>query len=59
MIGARKKWNAVEDMVERAKGYETEVRPYISSIRTHIDKLELIIDDRLWTLPKYRELFTI
>ena len=59
MVDARKKWNAVEDIVKRAEGYETEVRPFISSIRTHIDKLELIIDDRLWTLPKYRELFTI
>ncbi len=59
MVEARKKWNAVEDVIARAAGYEEEVRPFISDIRYHIDKLELIVDDRLWTLPKYRELFTI
>ncbi|MCL2561301.1 MAG: glutamine synthetase III [Rikenellaceae bacterium] len=59
MIEARKKWNAVESLSERAMGYETEVRPYITAIREHIDKLELIVDDRLWPLPKYRELMSI
>ncbi len=59
MIEARKKWNAVDNIAERAAGYETEVRPYISAIREHIDTLELIVDDRLWPLPKYRELMAI
>ena len=59
MVEARKKWNCVDCISEKAMGYETEVRPYISSIRIYIDKLELIIDDRLWTLPKYRELMQI
>ncbi len=59
MLEARKKWNNVEDVVERAFGYETEVRPYLTEIRKHIDKLELIVDDQLWPLPKYRELLTI
>lgn len=59
MIESRKKWNNVESLSERAMGYETEVRPYLNGIRTHIDKLELIVDDRLWPLPKYRELMTI
>ncbi len=59
MVEARKKWNTVICISEKAIGYETEVRPYISSIRIYIDKLELIIDDRLWTLPKYRELMQI
>jgi glutamine synthetase len=59
MVEARKKWNAVEDISQRAEGYESEVAPFIAQIRYHIDHLELIVDDRLWTLPKYRELFTI
>ena len=59
MVEARKKWNAVEGTPERANGYETEVRPYLDKIRQHIDKLELIVDDKLWPLPKYRELMTI
>ena len=59
MVEARKKWNNVEDIVERAVGYEQEVRPYLTEIRYHIDKLELIVDDQLWPLPKYRELLTI
>lgn len=59
MVEARKKWNNVESIPERAFGYETEVRPYLGSIRYHIDKLELIVDDTLWPLPKYRELMTI
>ena len=59
MLDARRKWNSVEDVIERAVGYEDIVKPYISQIRYHIDHLEMIVDDRLWTLPKYRELFTI
>jgi glutamine synthetase len=59
MLDARRKWNAVTAVIERATGYESEVKPYISQIRYHIDHLEMIVDDGLWTLPKYRELFTI
>jgi glutamine synthetase len=59
MVEARKRWNVVERVSERAEGYEREVAPYLAQIRSHIDHLELIVDDRLWTLPKYRELFTI
>ena len=59
MVEARKKWNNVESIVERAFGYEEEVRPYPNEIRYHIDKLELIVDDAIWPLPKYRELLTI
>ncbi len=59
MVEARKKWNAVEDAPSRAEGYEREVAPFIPLIRSHIDHLEMIVDDRLWTLPKYRELFTV
>lgn len=59
MVEARKKWNNVDNIVERAIGYETEIKPFIENIRYHIDKLELIVDDQLWPLPKYRELMSI
>ena len=59
MVEARKKWNIVENIPARAEGYEREVAPFVNQIRNHIDHLEMIVDDRLWTLPKYRELFTI
>lgn len=59
MVEARKKWNAVENIAERAKGYETEIQPFLTDIRYHIDKLELIVDDQLWPLPKYRELMQL
>jgi len=59
LVDARKKWNNVEDMVERACGYEKYVSPYLDSIRELVDKLEMIIDDSQWPLPKYRELFSI
>jgi glutamine synthetase len=56
MIEARKKANAVEEVISKAKAYDTLVKPYLEDIREHIDKLELIVDDEKWTLPKYREL---
>ncbi len=56
MIEARKVANKVEDMVEKAKLYEENIKPYLDNIRYCIDKLELIIDDEIWPLPKYREL---
>ena len=59
MVEARKKWNVVENITDRAVGYEAEVRPFIFTIRDHIDDLELIIDDQLWPLPKYRELMNL
>ncbi len=59
MIEARKKWNNVESIHERSRGYNDEVRPYFSIVRDSIDKLEMIVDDRLWPLPKYREMLVI
>ena len=59
MIDVRRKLNVIEDIIERAARYEAEVKPYMADIRYHIDHLEMIVDDRLWPLPKYRELFTI
>jgi glutamine synthetase len=56
MIEARKVANKIEDGKEKAYAYQKQVRPYLEDIRNHIDKLELIIDDELWPLPKYREL---
>ena len=56
MINARKKANNVADLHERADIYCCEVKPFFEKIRYHADKLELTIDDKLWPLPKYREL---
>jgi glutamine synthetase len=59
MIDARKVANKIEDAREKAISYATTVFPYLSDIRYHIDKLELIVDNEMWTLPKYRELLFI
>lgn len=59
MIEYRKEANLVEDVVERAHLYAKNVRPYIDDIRYHIDKLEMIVDDEMWPLPKYREMLFI
>jgi glutamine synthetase len=59
MIEERKKANKIEDSFKKALAYENKVRPYLDEIRAHIDKLELIVDNEMWPLPKYREmLFT-
>ncbi len=56
MIEARKKANVIEDIRPKAMAYCNEVKPYLNSIRYHIDKLEILVDDDLWPLPKYWEL---
>jgi glutamine synthetase len=56
MIEERKKANAIEDMEKRAFAYCDRVKPYFDEIRYHCDKLELLVDDEIWPLPKYREL---
>ncbi len=56
MIEARKKANTIKDATKRAESYCNKVRPFLSEIRYHCDKLELMIDDELWPLTKYREL---
>jgi len=56
MIDTRKKANKVDDMEKRATIYCEEVRPYFDTIRYHCDKLEMLVDDQLWPLAKYREL---
>ncbi len=59
MIEARKKANAVEDMPTRADMYCDEVKPYFDEIRYHCDKLEIMVDDEIWPLAKYREMLFI
>ena len=56
MTECRHRLNRNPDIIARATGYETEVREMMSKIREHIDALEMIVDDDLWPLPKYREL---
>ncbi len=56
MIEARSQANLIEDFAEKAAAYTREVIPYMNLIRDRSDKLEMIIDDELWPLPKYREL---
>lgn len=56
LVEARKKANRVEDMAERAKMYSHEVKDMMDKVRENADKLEMLIDDEMWTLPKYREL---
>ena len=59
MIEARKVANVIESEKEKAYAYEATVKPYLDDIRYHIDKLELIVDNELWPLPKYRELLFV
>jgi glutamine synthetase len=59
MTEARKVANVIESGKEKAVAYESSVRPYLDDIRYHIDKLELIVDNKLWPLPKYRELLFV
>ena len=56
MIDARKKANLIEDAEKRAFSYCDDVKPYFEEIRYHCDKLELLVDDEIWPLTKYREL---
>lgn len=56
MIDARKKANNIESEREKAIEYHDAVAPFLDEIRYHIDKLELIVDNNMWPLPKYREL---
>ena len=56
MIDARKRANKMEDEREKAYAYDRDVRPLFDTIRYHVDKLELIVDNEMWPLPKYREM---
>jgi glutamine synthetase len=56
MVDERRKANIIEDNYKKALAYESKVKPYLDDIRTHIDRLELVVDNEMWPLPKYREL---
>jgi len=56
MLEERKKANRLETAEEMAIAYDEKVKPFFEVIRYHIDKLELMVDDNLWPLPKYREI---
>lgn len=59
MVEARKVANRIENEREKAIAYHDNVEPYMEEIRYHVDKLELMIDNEIWPLPKYRELLFI
>lgn len=59
LVNARKVANKIENEREKAIAYHDTVEPKMGKIRYQIDKLELIVSDELWTLPKYRELLFI
>ncbi|MFB1027220.1 MAG: glutamine synthetase type III, partial [Flavobacteriaceae bacterium] len=56
MINERKKANSIDNTTKKAEIYCSKVKPLFDDIRYHCDKLELLIDDELWPLAKYREL---
>ena len=56
MVDARKVANKIESEREKEVAYHDTVVPKMEEIRYQIDKLELLVADELWTLPKYREL---
>jgi len=59
MVEERKKANNLETIEVMADAYLHKVLPYFEQIRYHTDKLEMLVDDELWPLPKYRELLLI
>lgn len=59
MVDARRKANRIDSEREKAIAYHDEVAPQMETIRYHIDKLELMVDNEIWPLPKYRELLFI
>lgn len=59
MTNARKEANKLADVTQKAEAYCNRVKPFLTDIRYHCDKLELLVDDELWPLTKYRELLFI
>lgn len=59
LVDARKKCNVIASEREKAIGYCELVNPVMEEIRTHIDKLELLVDNEMWPLPKYREMLFV
>ncbi|MDD4293012.1 MAG: glutamine synthetase III [Bacteroidales bacterium] len=56
LVEARKEANVIESYSERAQAYSSTVLPFMEKMRVIADKLEMVVDDELWPLPKYREL---
>ena len=56
LVEARKEANVIESYSERAQAYSSTVLPFMEKMRVVADKLEMVVDDELWPLPKYREL---
>jgi glutamine synthetase len=56
LVEARKKANRIEDVAQRAKVYSRDVKDMMDKVRASADDLEMLIDDEMWPLPKYREL---
>ena len=59
MVEARKVANRIESEREKAIAYHDNVVPRMETVREHIDSLELMVDNEIWPLPKYRELLFI
>lgn len=56
LVEARKKANRIADIAQRAKVYSREVKSWMDKVRNSADNLEMLVDDEMWPLPKYREL---
>ena len=56
LVESRKRANRIADIAQRAKVYSKEVKAYMDKVRYSADHLEMIVDDEMWPLPKYREL---
>jgi len=59
MVNERKKANNIEDIRDKSIAYDEKVKSYFEPIRYHVDKLEQLVDDTKWPLPKFRELLFI
>jgi len=59
MVQERKKANTIENLRDKAIAYDEKVKTYFQPIRYHVDKLEQLVDDSVWPLPKFRELLFI
>lgn len=59
MIDERKKANKIEDLRDKSIAYDEKVKAFFEPIRYHVDKLEVLVDDSKWPLPKFRELLFI
>jgi glutamine synthetase len=56
MVNERKKANNIEDIRDKSIAYDEKVKSFFDPIRYHVDKLEQLVDDSKWPLPKFREL---